>query len=116
MATSHPAIAVPSSGRRRQNVDSEEGTQCGRYHDRAVGLLGVLQNRPEPASRAQRAVDGRDMAGGVALSVRVSLANVQAAGLVGRAVRGGRELAVAALRRHPRLAIELTRCRATKAT
>src|SRR5664279_1964093 len=54
------------------------------------------------------------MARGVALSLRVSLANVQTTGLVGRAVRGRGELAVAALRRHPGLAVELARCRTTK--
>src|SRR5450631_585487 len=100
-------LAIPSSKCRRQDVDSKEGAQRGRYDDRAVGLLMVLQNRHQPTSRAQRAIDGRDVARGVALGLRVALARVETAGLVGRAVRGRRELAIAVLRRNPRLAVEL---------
>src|SRR5450759_3658600 len=108
------AVSIRSSNRRYQDVDSEEGTQRGRYDDRAVGLLVVLQNSHQPASGAQRAVDGRDVARGVALGLRVALASVETAGLVGRAVRGRRQLAVAALRRNPRLAVELARRRTTE--
>src|SRR3954452_11225189 len=106
------AAASGASGDRLQDVEAEEGALGHRDHDRTVGLLVVLQDGDEPARRAERAVECRHRAR--ARAARVALPGVQPARLVRGAVRGRRELAVLALRRHPRLAVELAGCRATE--
>ena len=76
-----------------------------------------LQDGNHPASRRQGAVQGRYGAGAALThvaclihGVRGALADVQAARLVGGAVRGGGQLAVGALGGDPRLAVELAGC------
>ena len=64
----------------------------------------VLHDGDQPTGGGQRAVQGGDRAGA---AVFHTLADVQTASLVLGAVRGGRELAVAALGRDPSLAVEL---------
>ncbi len=73
------------SGEGREDVQTEEGAQRLGHADRAVGLLVVLEDRDEPARRAERAVERRDGAG--ARAVRVALAGVEPARLERRAVR-----------------------------
>ena len=94
-------------GRLDDFLAAHVGAHGLRNLDGAILLLMVLQDRDEPARGGQRAVERGDRAGGTVL---VALADVQAAGLVLGAVRGGGELAVAALGRDPRLGVELAGC------
>ena len=75
------------------------------HHDRAVGLLVGLEHRDDRAGHgAQGAVERGDRPD----AARVEpAADVEPAGLEVGAVRGRRELAVLALGRDPRLAVEL---------
>src|SRR6476469_3556493 len=100
-----PPAAVPGSADGGQDVEPDQGTQHLGHHDRAVGLLVVLEDGDQPAGRGQRAVEGgRHLVAVLPLEPRV-----QPARLEGRAVRGGGELAVAPLGRHPGLAVVLAR-------
>ena len=64
----------------------------------------VLQDGDEPAGGRQGAVQG---CSDLRLAVGVPVTGLQAAGLEGRAVRGGRQLTVGVLRRDPGLGVEL---------
>src|SRR4051812_43692375 len=119
-STSVPSTSRPSSlstttgsGNGRQHIGTDVRLQRFWYDDGAVGLLVVLQDRDDPTGRGQRAVERRNDPV-LALAVRVALAHPEPAGLVRRAVRGRRQLAVAALGRHPALAVELARGRTTE--
>src|SRR5262249_42604476 len=78
------------------------------YPHRAVRLLVVLQDRHDPTGGRERAVE---RGGDLCPAVRVPVAHAEAARLERGAVRGRGQLAVAALRRHPALAVELARGR-----
>ena len=64
----------------------------------------ILQDGDEPTRGGQRAVERGDGAGA---AVGYTLADVQTTGLILGAVRRGGQLAILALGRHPRLAVEL---------
>src|SRR5690606_34865730 len=100
----------PSRHHRLEHLEAPEvRTQALRHADRAVGLLVVLEDRDDPARRAERAVERRDGARLVLAVDLDALAHVEAARLERRAVRRRRELEVALLRGQPRLAVELAR-------
>src|SRR2546430_12629913 len=88
-----------------QNIaTAEERPQRLGYPYLAVGLLVVLQDRDQPAGGRQGSVKCR---GDLGLAVLVAVPDGQPPGLEGGAVGGGGDLAVAALRRYPRLAVVL---------
>src|SRR6185437_454572 len=99
-----------ASGKGRQDVGTDVRLQGFRHRHRAVGLLVVLQDCDDPPGRGQRAVEGRDDPV-LALTLRVALSDAEPPSLVRRAVAGRRQLAIAALRRHPALTVELARRR-----
>src|SRR5690348_4050493 len=94
----------PNVALRFQHVPPQERLQRLGYPDRSVRLLVVLQDRNQPAGRGQGAVERRRR---LRLPIGIPVADVEAPALESRAVRRAGDLAVTALRRHPRLAVVL---------
>src|SRR5207342_3759784 len=109
-ATPPPSGPDASRGDRLEQVEpAEVGAQGLGDPDRAVLLLVGLQQRDDrPVGRAQGAVEGRDRAD---LAVLEATPRVEPTGLEVGAVGGRGELAEAALRGDPGLAVELPLCR-----
>ena len=91
---------------RVQHVLAHERAERLGYHDGAVLLLVVLQDRDDPPRGGQRAVERRDEPRLPTLAAWRMLS--RRAWNVG-AVRRGGQLPLAALRRQPRLAVVLAR-------
>src|SRR4051794_32006414 len=106
-ATRRGAKPSTSANDRLQDLSTPQvGLQRLRHPHRPVGLLVGLQDRDDGArDRDQRAVERGQRLD----AVLEAAADVEAAGLEVRAVRGRGELAVLALRRDPRLAAEFAR-------
>src|SRR4051794_28439355 len=111
VATTRGPLTATRSCDRLEHLATEQLLQRLRHPYRAVGLLMHLEQRDDRARhRHQGAVQRRDRCGPVVGAV----AHGQPPGLELRAVRRRRDLAVALLRRDPRLAVELARRRQTE--
>src|SRR5690606_27540109 len=99
--------SCPSRGGSRGREDLEPTqvrTQTLGHPHRPVRLLVVLEDRDDPARRAEGPVEGGDRAGA---AVGRALTRAEPTRLEGRAVRGGGKLEPALLAGQPRLAVEL---------
>src|SRR5690349_14413324 len=105
-ATPTMTLRLRTRDRFKHVPPTEERLQRLGYRHRAVRLLVVLQDGDDPPGGGRGAIQrGR----GLWLAVGVAVAHAQPPGLERGAVRRRRQLAVAPLRRDPRLAVVLAR-------